>query len=204
MGRDIDHAGWTNQALVLEWLSVDGLVKRRRSEAGVTMIETMMAGFILIVGSLSMIILIINSIASNNRNKIDSTQTMLASAILEQINSTFITSGASSLVDCTGTSWAINTGFLTTDSGAAMSGSSIDWTETSPPAGYQMDYVVRTPCTSTGAVQGTYDVRWHVHVVGGLGVTNTFLLTVGAKLKNHGENNKYFSAPVTLRMMSGN
>ena len=67
-----------------------------------------------------------------------------------------------------------------------------------------MDYVVRTPCSSTSPIQGTYDVRWHVDVVGGVGVTNTFLLTVGAKLKNHGENNKYFSAPVTLRMMSGN
>ena len=74
---------------------MDGSVKRRRSEAGITMIETMMAGAILIIGSLSMIALIINSIASNNRNKIDSTQTMLASSIMEQINSTFIASGAS-------------------------------------------------------------------------------------------------------------
>ncbi len=184
---------------------MDGSVKRRRSEAGITMIETMMAGAILIIGSLSMIALIINSIASNNRNKIDSTQTMLASSIMEQINSTFIASGASTLTDCSGTSWTIDTGLPNTgSSGAALSGSSIDWTEATPPAGYHMDYVVRTPCTSTGAIQGTYDVRWHVDVVGGVGVTNTFLLTVGAKLKNHGENNKYFSAPVTLRMMSGN
>jgi len=164
-----------------------------------------MAGFILIVGSLMMIVLIINSIASNNRNKIDSTQTMLASAILEQINSTFITSGSSSLVDCSNNSWTINTGFPSTGAGAALSGNSIDWTETSPPAGYHMDYVVRTPCQPTNStIQGTYDVRWHVEIVGGAGATNTFLLTVGAKLKNHGENNKYFSAPVTLRMMSGN
>jgi hypothetical protein len=169
------------------------------------MIETMMAGFILIVGSLMMIVLIINSIASNNRNKIDSTQTMLASSILEQINSTFITSGNSTLTDCSNNSWTINTGLPDTgSSGAALSGSSIDWTETSPPAGYHMDYDVRAPCSSTYPLQGTYDVRWHVDVVGGVGVTNTYLLTVGAKLKNHGENNKYFSAPVTLRLMSGN
>src|SRR5215470_6259664 len=95
------------------------LGSRRSSEAGVTMIETMMAGFILIIGSLSMIALVINSIASNNRNKIDSTQTMLASSILEQINSTFITSGASNLVDCSGTPWAINTGFPNTGSSGA-------------------------------------------------------------------------------------
>ena len=89
---------------------MDGSVKRRRSEAGITMIETMMAGAILIIGSLSMIALIINSIASNNRNKIDSTQTMLASSILEQINSTFIATGTSSLTDCSGTTLTINTG----------------------------------------------------------------------------------------------
>src|SRR5215469_15778346 len=118
------------------------------------MIETMMAGFILVIGSLSMIALIINSIASNNRNKIDSTQTMLASSILEQINSTFITSGTSSLIDCSGNSWAINTGFPDTgSSGAALSGNSIDWTETSPPAGYHMDYVVRAPCSSSYPIQ---------------------------------------------------
>ena len=55
------------------------------------------------------------------------------------------------------------------------------------PAGYYMSYVVSTPCESTGKLQGTYDVRWHVDVVGGVGVSNTYLLTVSAKLQNHGE-----------------
>ncbi len=47
------------------------------------MIETMMAAAILVIGSLSVVGLIFGSIASNNRNKIDSTQTMLAQAIVE-------------------------------------------------------------------------------------------------------------------------
>jgi hypothetical protein len=185
------------------------MVKRRNlrsSEAGISLIETMMAGAILVIGSLSMIGLIINSIATNNRNKIDSTQTMLTEAILEQINSTVIGSGSSDLQDCAGNTWSINTTVpLSGTVGAALNGAAIDFTEVSPPAGYYMNYVLSTPCTSTGTVQGTYDVRWHIDAVGsGVTATSSFLLTVSAKLKNHGEGNMYFSSPVTLRVMSGN
>jgi hypothetical protein len=178
----------------------------RNSEAGISLIETMMAGAILVIGSLSMMGLIINSIATNNRNKIDSTQTMLTEAILEQINSTVIGSGSSDLKDCANNPWSINTTVPVSGSvGAALNGAAIDFTEVSPPAGYYMNYVLSTPCTSTGTVQGTYDVRWHIDAVGsGATATSSFLLTVSAKLKNHGEGNMYFSSPVTLRVMSGN
>ena len=170
------------------------------------MIETLMAGAFLVIGSLSMITLIINSIATNNRNKIDSTQTMLAQSILEQINSTFVGSGTSALVDCAGTPFTIDTTVgVSGYAGAALSGAAIDFSQASPPAGYHMDYVIKTPCESGGATQGTYDVRWHLERVGsGATATNTFLLTVSAKLKGHGEGNKFFSAPVTLRVLSGN
>src|SRR5438552_1366636 len=82
---------------------------RRNSQAGITMIETLMATFILLVGSLGMIGLIISSIATNNRNKLDSTQTMLASSIVEQINSTTIGTEQSDLSDCVGVSHTIAT-----------------------------------------------------------------------------------------------
>src|SRR4051812_4753654 len=97
-------------------------VKNR--QAGITLIETLMAGTVLLLGSLSMITLIIGSIATNNRNKMDSTQAMLATSILEQINSTFIETGTSTLVDCAGTSWTIETGLPNTgSSGAALTAS---------------------------------------------------------------------------------
>jgi Tfp pilus assembly protein PilV len=175
--------------------------KAMKSESGITMIETMLAATILIIGSLGMIGLIVGSIASNNRNKIDSTQTMLAEAILEQVNSTFNGTGTSALVDCAGTTWNINTTIPSVGSvGARLSGPAIDFTETAPPTGYFMNYVVTTPCQTAGSLQGTYDVRWHLDQVGS---TDSYLLTVGAKLKNHGEGNMFFSLPVTLRVMSG-
>jgi hypothetical protein len=170
---------------------------RINSQAGVSMIELMMAGTIMVIGSLGMIGLIVGSIATNNRNKLDSTQTMLAASVLEQINSTIIGVGSSNLIDCGGTNWDIDTA----PGGASLSASTIDFAQSSPPAGYYMNYVLKNPCTSTGAIQGTYDVRWHVDVVG---TTNTYMLTVAAKLKNHGEGNLFFSKPVTLRVMSGN
>lgn len=176
--------------------------RRLKSQRGITMIETLLAASILAIGSLGMIGIVINAIASNNRNKIDSTQTMLAEAILEQINSAYIQSscvslggGCADLIDCAGNDWTINTAA----GGALLNGGIVDFSQPTVTH-YAMNYVVSTPCSSTGAVQGTYDVRWNVSQVG---TTNTYLLTVSAKLKNHGEGNLYFSAPTTLRLYTG-
>src|SRR6476659_3905974 len=98
---------------------------KRNSQSGITMIETMMAAFILVVGSLSMVGLIVRSIATNNRNKLDSTQMMLATSIAEQINSTIIGSGTSNLVDCTGTTHTIDT----QPGGANLSSGAISFSE---------------------------------------------------------------------------
>src|SRR5262245_26934064 len=105
--------------------SLSAVTIRRRSDAGITMIETMMAALILVVGSLGMVGLIVKSIATNNRNKLDSTQMMLATSIAEQIDSTIIGSGESSLVDCSGLSHTIDT----VPGGATLNGANIDFTE---------------------------------------------------------------------------
>jgi len=173
----------------------------RNSQAGMTMIETLLAGSILMIGSLGMLSLIVDAIATNNRNRMDSTQTMLATSILEQIHSTFNGTGTSELKDCAGTTWTIDTTIPNSgSSGAQLSGANIDYSQTSPPAGYYMNYVISTPCASTGTVQGTYDVRWHLDQVG---TSKSYLVTVSAKLRGHGEGNKFFSLPVTLRFMAG-
>src|SRR5207247_5624737 len=100
----------------------------RSAQEGITMIEMLMACALLVIGSLGMIGLIVSSIATNNRNKLDSTQTMLANSILEQIRSTIIEVGTSSLKDCAGTTWTIDTA----PGGANLNGSAhIDFTEAS-------------------------------------------------------------------------
>jgi hypothetical protein len=191
--------------MVLERISMDGMTaekKKRDRQAGITMIELMMAGAILVITSLGMIGLIIGSIATNNRNKMDSTQSMLSTSILEQINSTFIGSGTSTLTDCAGTTWTIDTTVpVSGAAGSTLSGAMIDFSQTSPPAGYYMNYVLNSPCTSTGALQGIYDVRWHLDRITG---TSTFLLTVSSRFRNHAGGDRFFALPVTLRVMSGN
>src|SRR5205823_6327950 len=111
------------------------------------------------------------------RNKMDSTQMMLATSIAEQIDSTIIGSGTSTLTDCAAVSHTIDT----QPGGATLNGEKIDFTENiaadSTKDYYHMDYVLRTPCTSSGALQGTYDVRWHVEIIGSAAATKTYLLT---------------------------
>jgi hypothetical protein len=179
----------------------------RSSESGFTTNEVMMASAVLLIGTLSAMGLLVGTIATNNRNKIDSTQTMLAEAIVEHLNATVLGSGSSTLVDCAGQSYTISgvAGGANLNTG----GSAIDFTENiagdPTKSSYHMDYYVNTPCTVMGTLQAIYDVRWNVQLVGGsTNPTNTYLLTVSARLKNHGEGNMYFSLPVTLRVMSGN
>ena len=171
-------------------------------QAGVSLIEVMFATFILVIVSLSILGLVSVSIATNNRNRMDSTGTMLAQSVVEQIKATIIGSGSSSLTDCDGTTWVINT----EPGGAALAGSGIDFSETSPPTDYHMDYVMKSPCVSTGETSDTYDVRWRVEIVGdALGTpTNTYAIFLAARKQGHSEGNMFYSLPVNFRVMAGN
>jgi len=172
-----------------------------KQQTGITSLEVLIATLLLMICSLAIVGFISAAIATNNRNKLDSTGTMLTQSIIEQVKATLIGSGTSAMVDCSGTTWTI----ATATGGAALSGSNIDFSETSPPANYHMDYIVRSPCTSSGVEITTYDVRWHIEVVGASSTpTNTYLITVGARMKDHSNGNMFFSLPVTYRVMVGN
>src|SRR2546426_11452185 len=124
---------------------------RINSQAGISMIELMMASTIMVIGSLGMIGLIVGSIATNNRNKLDSTQTMLAASVLEQINSTIIGVGSSNLIDCGGTNWDIDTA----PGGASLSASTTDLVRAGRPPGYTIINGSRNPAPTTGTTQAT-------------------------------------------------
>jgi Tfp pilus assembly protein PilV len=179
---------------------------RKNPQAGMTFIELLLAGSILMVMSLGFAGLIVGSIATNNRNKVNSTQTMLAESIVEHVSSTLIGTGDSTITDCAGNNFTIETVAGGADLTAA--GNEIDFSEdiAADPAkaDYHMDYYVNAPCTSSGTLQGVYDVRWNVQLVGGVSdPTNTYLLTVSARLKNEADGGLLFPRPVTLRLMSG-
>src|SRR6516165_7873412 len=87
----------------------DRCPRMRISQSGISVIEVLVATLVLMVCSLGIVGLISASIVSNNRNKLDSTVTMLTQAVIERVKSTIIGSGTSSLVDCNGATWTINT-----------------------------------------------------------------------------------------------
>ena len=73
--------------------------KTENREAGMSIIEVMVATLILSISSLGVVALVWSAILMNNRNKVDSTQTMLAESIIEQVNATIIGSESSALSD---------------------------------------------------------------------------------------------------------
>src|SRR5438105_2466686 len=78
----------------------------RPSEAGMSLIELLFAGFILTIGMLGSLVMITTAIATNQRNKTDTVGTALGQTVIEEI-ATLPTSDLSignlALKDCAGT-----------------------------------------------------------------------------------------------------
>ena len=165
--------------------------RRQGAQAGISIVEVLVAGAVMVIGFMGTMALILTAIASSNRNKLDSTGAMLGQAVLEQLSSTLVGPGATNINDCIGPH-TINTGGAAFPGlGARMSGANIDFSEAAPPDGYHMDFRVCGADNSTA----TYDVRWNIRTVSG----GTALVTVGVKMRGATGNLKYFALPVTVR-----
>ena len=170
--------------------------KELRGDSGVTMVELMIAGVVMVVGFLGLMILITTAIATNNRNKMDTNATLVAQMVFEEIRSDIATGASPTLTDCGGTTWTIGVGSNTIGSttGATLSGANIDFTAATV-TNYSMLYKV---CTANGG-QATYDVRWNVQTL----TSGASLITVGSKSRGASSDLKYFALPVTLRGIAG-
>lgn len=169
--------------------------RARNRQAGISLIELMIAGIIMVVGFLALIGLVTTAIANNTRNRLDTTGTMLDLMVIEAINSQAGSTGTVSLTDCAGNTWNLA---QTPGTGANLSGTSIDFSQaqSSVPTDYYMNWAV---CNGGTTVNATYDVRWNVQPLG----TYSFLITVSSKLKGSGSNLKFYALPVTIRSVSG-
>jgi type II secretory pathway pseudopilin PulG len=204
------------------WLRHPAL-QRRRHEAGLTLIELMIAAFVLAVGLAGMAILFTTAAIAVQRTKLDTNSTLVAKLIMEQVaaqDPANTTTGVT-VTDCSGTSWTVNTAggsstanppgagaTLVTSSSSTFYGG-IDFTQdfSSVPTGYKMQY---KDCGGANANGGftTYDVRWNIITTGtdSSGNATTRLVTVGAHQLGVSSNNLgrlFFAFPANLRSLEG-
>ncbi len=186
---------------------------RRKSERGTTLIELMIAMLILSIGLGALTTLLAVAVATDSRNSKDTSASLLAQMVIEQITAQLPNSTATiSVTDCAGTVFTIATAgapFLNGGAGAnlAPSGSfyygGIDPTQNSStiPAGYAMQFV---DCgnPANGGVSTTYDVRWNVIT---LDANQTRLVTASARPMSASSQlgGQLFAFPVNLRAIGG-
>jgi len=172
-----------------------------------SLIELMIAMVVLATGLGGITIMLTGSIASNNRNNRDTTATLLAQMVLEQISGQHVYSVATiTITDCAGNNWTIATtpGVVGTGNGANLTANgTIDFTQaySSVTSNYAMQYV---DCSTVGGIQTTYDVRWNVMSVSTN--TTTRMITSAARPIASNVNQLggvFFALPVNLRGIGG-
>lgn len=177
---------------------------RLRAERGMSLIELMVAMVVLAIGLGAVSTLLVTAIASNHRNSTDTTATLLAQMVVEQIGAQHPYAEAPIYItDCAGTQHEIATDpgtFQVGDGANLKADGTIDFTQdpTSLKASsYAMDYV---DCSTAGGVQTTYDVRWNVMSVSANAVSK--MITAAARPLASSANKfggLYFAIPVTIR-----
>lgn len=192
-------------------------LRKRSGQKGMTLIELMIATLVLTVGMLGSLAMIFMAIATNSRNKFDTTGTMVAQMVIEQINTLPTNSSqggvavtAITLTDCQTTSHTAVAHTISVDGGQVNSSpqgaalvpnsdtdlsrkpGDIDFSQTNPPAGYSMKW------HTCGDIE--YDVRWNIAQIS----ERSKLVTVAARQQIFSMNNvKMYAPPVTLRTISG-
>jgi Tfp pilus assembly protein PilV len=160
-----------------------------------SIIELMIAMVVLTVGVLGCMSLIITAIATNGRNRYQSSSTTVAQMVTEKILSVPAnTSPTLSFMDCSGMAQNINTTGSTTGAGAALLSGNVDFSQAAV-AGYSMQY---TTCGTAGR-QVVYDVRWNIKTLS----SYSKLITVSAKLQGTATDAKLIAFPVTIRSLAG-
>ena len=149
---------------------------KTRNQQGMSLIELMIAMFVLLVGIVGNISLLALSIGGNGRSRQQSNSTAIAQMVSEKISSVKAsTSPNLTVTDCTGTSFTIST--TAPGGGALTSSGDLDYTQAAV-TNYQMLY---TGLRYQG-MQVTYDVRWNIAQPSGY----VKLLTVSAKKTRFG------------------
>lgn len=185
------------------------IVLKKNRERGAMLVELMIAMLVLAIGLGALTTLITACMTTDNRNSKDTSATLLAQKVIEELSAQNTNStNAVVLTDCAGNTWTIPSTQGTaapSGQGAALATSAsslyyggIDFTQAvgSVPAGFSMQYV---DCNLNGT-QTTYDVRWNVMSIT---ANSTRLITASARQRGSTSDGLRYSIPVTLRAVGG-
>jgi hypothetical protein len=186
---------------------------RRKGQRGMGLAELFVALGVLLVGLTALLQLSVVAAYTNNKNSKDTSSTLLAQMVLEQISAQHPDSTvALVLTDCAGAAHNVATA-----GGAAPNGTGanidtnvanltygmMDWSQpnNAVAAGYSMLY---TDCDPNGR-RTVYDVRWNIITIS---ANETRLITVSARQLSSwnstiGGGGLRFAMPVTLRGVGG-
>jgi prepilin-type N-terminal cleavage/methylation domain-containing protein len=171
------------------------------SQRGTSLIELMMAMFVLAVGVLASAFLIPYSLGGNSRSKQQSHSTVIAQMVMEKITSASAGGAAAlTITDCPGTAHNINiTGTAGGTGSALLASGDVDFSQALGSAGAPVGYYMQYTTCGTAGRQAMYDIRWNIQTPSNY----VNLVTVSAKLSGTGADLKYFSLPVTIRSLVG-
>ena len=189
-------------------------IRTGRADQGFTLIELMISMVVLLIGLGGLLVLLVSSLYTNKTAATDTSATMVAEHILEQITAQGLQATTPLQVSDCSYPTPVTTNFATNPAnlGSGNSGSTggngatltangvIDWTQpfsavpTDPVSGYA--YAIKyTDCGANGK-QTIYDVRWNVIKMS----TNDRLIVIGARPANVTTNGGLrFIIPANLR-----
>jgi prepilin-type N-terminal cleavage/methylation domain-containing protein len=184
--------------------------RAKNDQAGMTLIELLIAMVVLAVGLSGIMSLIVTALATNGRNRTDTSSTLISQMVIEQMaNVPASTNTTFTLTDCTGVQWNVNTTGTAGGTGAPVRGvtdslgvaSDIDFNvaygAAAPGNGYSMLW---TSCGMNASQRVVYDVRWNiVKNVDGFSKT----VTVSTRRLGASNNLVNFAIPVQLKSILG-
>jgi prepilin-type N-terminal cleavage/methylation domain-containing protein len=170
----------------------------RKNVKGFTLVELMVAMFVLAVGVLGGMVMILMGMTRDNTNRMDTTATNAAQAVLEVIAA--VPANATpplSVTDCTNTARALTTVGSAGGSGATLApNGDVDFTQPAV-APYQINYTV----CGTNGLTVTYDVRWRITTLPSGG--KLVIVAAGHPFTDNKSHAMAYIAPVTLRTIVG-
>jgi type II secretory pathway pseudopilin PulG len=185
----------------------------RCAERGSMLIELLISMTILAVGLGALMVLLVGTMHTNGRASKDTTSTMIAEHVIEQISAQPADGTALLTIrDCTGTDWNIATAGApqSAGSGGSYGGNGarigangiVDWSQdySGVPVNYKMRYVA----CGAGGRQTTFDVRWDVITMSNANPSYSRMIVVSARpMGSTAVGGLRFVVPAQLRTVAG-